>query len=189
MAGFNLTGYLIELVSARGYSFTGAAERETARDIKEKLGYVATDFEQEMKVAASTLEKNHQLPDGRVITVGNECPEALFQPSAIGTTQSPGIHETTYNSITNVSVDIHKDLYANIVLSGGSTMFPGLRERLDKEITALAPAPPMRVKIIAPLGRINSAWVGGSILASMDTFPWISRQDYEETGPSIVHRI
>merc|ERR1712224_914958 len=107
------------------------AEREIVRDIKEKLAYVAIEF-----------EKTYELPDGQVITVGNErfrCPEAIFQPSFLGM-ESAGAHETTYNSIMKCDVDIRKDLYANVVLSGGTTMYAGIADRMSKEITALAPA-------------------------------------------------
>ena len=87
------------------------------------------------------------------------------------------------------NINLRKDLYANIVLSGGTTMFEGFAERLDKEITALAP-PTMRVKIVAPPERKYAVWVGGSILASFSTFPQmvITKDEYNESGPSIVHR-
>ena len=77
--------------------------------------------------------------------------------------ESAGIHETTYNSIMKCDVDIRKDLYGNIVLSGGTTMFPGIADRMQKELTALAPST-MKIKIIAPPERKYSVWIGGSIL-------------------------
>lgn len=85
--------------------------------------------------------------------------------------------------------DIHRDFYDNILLSGGSTMFPGIAERMTKEMTILAPRT-AKIRVIAPPVRKYSAWIGGSILASLSTFGkmWISKQEYEECGPSIVHR-
>jgi len=125
------------------------------------------------------------------VTVKGErfrCPELLFQPSLAAWDVS-GIHDATFESIMKCNVDIRKDLWANIVISGGNTVFPGIGERMTKEMTALAPIT-TKVKVIAPPERKYSAWIGGSILASMNSFQrmWISREEYDEFGPDIVHK-
>ena len=126
-----------------------------------------------------------------MVTQNNErcrVPECLFQPAFLGR-EDAGIHELCYSAMMKCDVDIRKDLFGNIVLAGGSSMFAGLAERMQKEITALAPST-MKIKVIAPPERKYSAWIGGSILASLSTFQqmWMTKQDYDESGPAIVHR-
>ncbi|GFR57770.1 actin [Elysia marginata] len=193
IAGQHLTNHLMRSLNAKGYSFSSSAERDSVRDIKEKCCYVVSESAQEKLAAkkSSILEKSYKLPDDRVVLLKEECflcPETLFQPLLLSH-KCPGVHEIIHNSISKCDVDICKDLYANIVLSGGSTMFPGIADRMQKEITALAP-PTMKIKIIAPPERKYSVWIGGSILASLSTFQqmWISKQEYDECGPSIVNK-
>ena len=122
------------------------------------------------------------------------------------------IHHS-YNSIFKCDLDIRRDLYGNVVLSGGTTMFPGIADRMQKELTGLSPSSmkvrwlylimpihdhwcfpllslSLQVKIVAPPERKYSVWIGGSILASLSTFQnlWCSKQEYDESGPGIVHR-
>lgn len=193
LAGRDLTDYMVKLLSEVGQSFASSAEREIVRDIKEKLAYVALDFEAEMKTysESSANDKTYELPDGQTVNVGNQrfrCPEALFSPLKIGKEFS-GVHELTFQSIMKCDVDVRKDLYGNIVLSGGTTMFPGIAERLNKEMVAQAPST-MKIKVIAPPERKYSVWIGGSILSSLSTFQtmWITKAEYDESGPGIVHR-
>eukprot|EP01105_Mastigella_eilhardi_P027374 TRINITY_DN840_c0_g1_i2.p3 TRINITY_DN840_c0_g1~~TRINITY_DN840_c0_g1_i2.p3 ORF type:complete len:161 (+),score=43.24 TRINITY_DN840_c0_g1_i2:666-1148(+) len=157
--------------------------------MKDKLAFVALDYD----TAAETkdLEQSFELPDGRTVTVAHEryqCGEALFCPSVLGV-DVPGIHQVCYDSIMACDVDIRKDLYSNIILSGGSTKMPGVPERMQREIEKLAPSA-MKTKVIAPPERLYSTWIGGSILASLSTFQqmWISKEEYDESGPSVCHR-
>jgi actin beta/gamma 1 len=193
IAGRDITEYLRRLLRTRGRALTSSAEREIVRDIKERLCYVALDPEKELKLAekVSGMEKQYTLPDGETITIGPErflAPEAFFNPSVLGKEETP-LDEAIYNSVQLCDIDLRKELYQNIVLSGGSTMFPGLKERLHKELTELVPEN-VEIRIVAPPERRYSVWIGGSILSSLKTFQrlWVSRKEYQEQGPGVVKR-
>jgi len=191
--GNYLDEYLRTLFVERGLFLSPSpTDLEIIRGIKEKLCYVAPDFDAEMERAAtsSDVDKSYELPNGDVVTLGNErfrCSECLFQPSLLGL-EAVGVHEMIYNSIRNCGVFLQKDLFENIVVSGGSTMFEGFADRLKTEITALAP-PTMKVNVVASSGRKYFTWLGGSILASQSYFKdkCITREEYYERGPSFVH--
>lgn len=191
VAGRCVTDFLMKIMTERGYSFTTTAEREIVRDIKEKLCFVSQDFDAQMKNPEDEEKGVYELPDGQVISVGSSrfrAPETLFRPNMIGM-ESMGIHQLLHSSISKSDADVRKELYSNVVLSGGNTMFCGLESRLQKELSALAPAS-MKVKVVAPPERKYLVWIGGSILASLSTFQqmWMSKQEYDESGPSLVHR-
>jgi actin-related protein len=191
MAGRDLTEHMMKLLMEGGHTFVTSAEKEIVRSIKEQLCYVALDFEEEMTNSAKTsVAEDFELPDGTVIKVENQrfrCPEALFKPSHIGL-EASGLHEMTFNSITKCDIDVRRDLFGNIVLSGGSTMYKGMPERLAKEVGNLAPSS-VKPKVVAPPERKYSVWIGGSILSSLTTFQtmWIQKREYDESGPGIVH--
>lgn len=191
LAGRELTNFMVKLLTQRGHHLRTSAEIEIGRDIKEKLCYVAEDLNLEENKDSSVYETTYTMPDGQVINLGRErflCPESLFEPSRVGLT-SAGLHLNIYKSIMHCDIDVRRNLYNNIVLSGGSTMFPGLGKRLEKELEELVPGS-VKLRVVTPPQRKFSVWIGGSILASLSGFSkhWITRHEYEEVGGNIVHR-
>ncbi|XP_041484906.1 actin, clone 302-like [Lytechinus variegatus] len=181
------------LVSEHGYS----GRLSDLRGVKEKLCYVALDpdnVSQASTATDSSSQNTYELPSGETITIDPaerfRIPEALFKPSIIKK-DFLGIHEMAYNSISGLEGDVRKDLLRLVYLVGGSTLFRGFKERMEHELTALAPSS-MKVHVIAPPERKYSVWIGGSIFASKrpyrDETHWVSKQEYEEIGPDVVHR-
>ncbi len=193
LGGQDVTEYLTMLLTARKANFlqNPSQQLETVTKIKEKLGYIALEYEEELVKAdqSSALDQTYQLPDGREITVSQErfkSTEVLFQPAMIGK-EARGIHDIIFESINKSDIDIRRDMYRNIVINGGSTFFEGMVPRLQKELTMMAPSG-TDIRIIATNERKYSAWLGGSILSSLSTFQdlWIPKSLYEERGADIL---
>ena len=191
LAGRDLTEFMMKLLTEVGQRFSTKAEKENiVKPVKEKACYVALDFEEELKSVEPFI---YELPDGTPVIVKDQrirCPEALFKPSMVGK-EGNGIGQTCYDSIQKCDIDVRKDLYNCVVLSGGTSMYNGLPERLTKEIKALAPeSMKEEVRVIASPERKLAVWIGGSILSSISTFEsmWITKTEYEESGATIVHR-
>lgn len=193
LAGRDVTDYLRKLLDERGHRFVTSSEREIVRDIKEKLCYLALDPDDEVKLyRTKNMTRSFTLPDGNVIKIGDEmfrAPEVLFDPDLIGK-EIKGIDQAVFDSIQKADMDVRKDLFANIVLSGGTTMIKNLDKRLEKELNILKPSRMGKVKIIALPERKYSVWIGGSILSSLPTFEntWIYKKEYDECGVQIIHR-
>ena len=192
IGGRDVTERMTKLLFDTGKIFDTTYEKEIARDIKEKCCYVAHDYDAELQKAAksSEINKKYELSDGMTIELGKErfiCPEMVFKPY-IGGFEYDGIHKTLFNSIMNCEEVSQKDIFNNIVLSGGSTMFEGYGERLEKEITALVPST-MKVRVVKDPMRKNHVWVGGSILSSLTTFPnmLITKKEYQNNGLIIYY--
>ena len=193
VAGRDVTDYLITLCGERGYNFTTSAEFEIVRDIKEKLAYIAIDYEEAMKESAdpTKYDKKYLLPDGNEVILGNQlfrCAELVFRPNLKGL-EYKCIHSLTFESIMKCDVDVRSSLYENIILSGGTTMIEGLPDRLTKEMKSLVP-PSMKIKVLASPDRKFSVWSGGATITALSTFGtmWITAADYDEHGVGIVHR-
>jgi len=219
VAGRDVTRYLIKLLLLRGYAFNRTADFETVRQIKEKLCYVAYDIEQERNLANETtvLVEQYTLPDGRVIKVGRErfeAAEALFNPALIDVeslTCGGGLADTLFDSCMKADIDVRSALFSHIVLSGGSSMYPGLPSRLEKDIRDLYVQKVIKAadknnlkddekqrlakfkcKIEDPPRRKHMVFLGGAVLAEVmkdqDRF-WITRKDYLEKGDKCIEKL
>ncbi|XP_060640644.2 actin-like protein 9 [Anolis sagrei] len=183
IAGSNMTSFLMDLLKDKGYYL----DDQMLEDIKHKCCYVALNSETETESPAS-----YQLPDGHVITLGKErfqCPELLFHPPQTPGLSLVGIHDMALRSLRKVPEECKKDMYENILLCGGSSLFEGFEERLTHDIMA-GETTDTKVKVAAIPLRQYSVWTGGSLLASLTNFQtcWVWKEHYNEHGPCIVYK-
>ncbi|XP_003230626.2 actin-like protein 9 [Anolis carolinensis] len=191
VAGSNITCFLMDLLKDKGYYFDDRM-LAVVEDIKRKCCYVALDFEAEWSHPKREYSADYHLPDGQVINLGKErfqCPELLFHPPQTPGLSQVGIHGMALRSLRKVPEEVKKDMYENILLCGGSSLFEGLEKRFTHDVMT-GVTTNTKVKVAAIPLRQYSVWTGGSVLASLKNFQscWVKREQYNEHGPYIVHR-
>ncbi|XP_075913653.1 beta-centractin [Petromyzon marinus] len=189
VAGRDVTRFLRLLLRKEGHDLHTSAELEVVRTIKERACYMSINPQKDESLEMEKAQ--YTLPDGNVIEIGPSrfrAPELLLRPDLVGE-DCEGLHEVLCYSIHKSDLDLRRTLYKNVVLSGGSTLFKGFGDRLLSEVKKMAPKD-MKIKISAPQERLYSTWIGGSILASLDTFKrmWVSKKEYEDDGTRVIHR-
>ncbi len=196
LAGADLTAMVRTKLAGRGISFSRSEAHNTiVRGIKESLCQVSPQYAEDSR---SSQVQQYELPDGQVITVDAATrygiAEALFDPAAhfpqakaLGV--ESGIVDLIVDSVGKTDGDLQPDLYANIVLSGGSSMFPGLRARVAAEVRARV-GDGVEVNVVTDSQRKYAAWIGASMFGSLGTFPQIQlgRQEYNDGGAAAIHR-
>ncbi|NWX93678.1 ACTL9 protein, partial [Nothoprocta ornata] len=191
IAGSHMTHYLMKLLRDSGYMLSEAMT-QVIEDIKHKCCYVASDFENECYLPEAFYTVDFPLPDGQTISLGKErfqCPEVLFNPPQTDGIPYVGIHEMTQRSLNKLPEAVREKMCQNILLCGGSSLFEGLEKRFSGELLQKMPSQ-AKIRVSAIPLRRYSAWMGGSILASLKNFQsfWIRKEDYSEHGPYIVHQ-
>uniref|UniRef100_A0A3B4AH11 Uncharacterized protein n=1 Tax=Periophthalmus magnuspinnatus TaxID=409849 RepID=A0A3B4AH11_9GOBI len=157
-----------------------------------------SDSPYDEQVAAQMPTVHYELPNGYNCDFGAErlkIPEGLYDPSnakGLSGNTMLGVGHVVTTSVGMCDIDIRPGLYGSVVVTGGNTLIQGFTDRLNRELSQKTP-PSMRLKLIAnntTVERRFSAWIGGSILASLGTFQqmWISKQEYEEGGKQCVDR-
>ena len=178
----DVVSYMTKILTERGYFFTTTAERDIVRDITEKMCFVEQDYASPQP----TVESTYELPDGQGITIGSEkyrCVEPLFSPILVGI-DCPSVPESVLLALVRSPADQRAALADQIVVTG-NLVCRGFAARVESDLKRLVPrSTPVRVRQ-SPESKY-SAWIGGSVAHSY--LQWITREDYDRDGPSVVHR-
>ncbi|NXR86930.1 ACL10 protein, partial [Hypocryptadius cinnamomeus] len=194
VAGDHLSRHLQRLLlqSPAEPSALQALTKKVLTQLKEQCCYVSLDYEGDLQEKGSHPPARFQTPDGRWITLGKErfcCPEPLFRPELLQLS-CPGLHQLAGQSLQTVPKQARRHVLGNIVLSGGSSMFPGFPERMCLELNFLFQGAGVHIEVLANPRRGTAAWAGGSMAASLTSFQhtWMTKGEYQEHGAQYVHR-
>ncbi|ELP91383.1 actin, putative [Entamoeba invadens IP1] len=187
VSGNDMTEYFNKLIAGKVAEYPDLADINLVREIKEKFVYLANDYEEELKKPEDQIEKQYELPDGRIVKIGKECftcGEMVFHPQMAGIEEN-GIHQVINESINKCDIYTRTILYGNILLSGGTSMVFNNNTRFEMELKKLAPSQIIKRNHID--NTINASWIGASILTSLTSFQkmWVTREDYEEKGVAV----
>ena len=200
-------GTMVKVTDATGIEGTTESYKKymqslIVNDIKETTCRTSeAKYDESMQQMPNTA---YELPDGKTIDIGAErfktC-EMMFNPSLLEADKCPlfgvtapselsALHDSIVECVGKCDTDIRKDLYGNVIVTGGNTLFPMFKERLEKELVDAVSL--VKVKVIMPIPtteRRFNVWIGGSILASLGSFQqmWISKKQYGEEGAQVVH--
>jgi len=189
VGGGDVTTHMKRLLYERGYNFSNAVDELNLRQLKESLGWVSQDYEKDL--AAPEAVEKYEMPDGSEIEVGRErfrCTEVLFSPGIVHS-EDKGMAEFVAAAVQSCGIDARRDLLANVVLSGGNTLFDGFAKRLQQDVVTHFPGLFASTSVVAAPDRKFNVWAGASVLATLDSFSayYVTRDEYDEHGPGVVH--
>uniref|UniRef100_A0A8C3RAD8 Actin like 10 n=1 Tax=Cyanoderma ruficeps TaxID=181631 RepID=A0A8C3RAD8_9PASS len=193
VAGDHLSRHLQQLLRERPAepAVLRALTKKVLTQLKEQYCYVSLDYEGDLREKGSHHPARFQTPDGHWITLDKErfcCPEPLFRPELLQHS-CPGLHQLAGQSLHTLPQHLRRNMLGNIVLSGGSSMFPGFPERMCLELNSLFQGAGVHIEVLANPKRSTATWAGGSIAASLTSFrhSWMTQDEYQEHGPQYVH--
>lgn len=188
IAGRHIHETLVNLLIQNGQVLQSKMQKEAMKKAKIEFCYVSKDIENENNDSVD----EYILPDKRIIKIRDEkykAPELLFNPKTYGY-DCNSMQDQFMISINKTDMDLRKDMFSNILFNGGTTLFKGFKERVDKEFKEVSKEYECKKKIHCYPEAQFAAWIGGSILSSLNTFEnlWITKSEYKEVGSCIVHR-
>lgn len=189
LGGRDLNILLAKMIAQNGISLSTSSDRDYVRMMKEELCYVSKD-----PATEQAEHRDFTLPDGRVIGLGDErwrIPEALFQPQMVGLETGSGLGGLVWETVQKCEIDVRGSMLSNIVLSGGSTLYPNFPERLNKELAQFAPVSmASRIKVLAAPDRKFAVYTGAQVYANLKKMQpenWMTQEEFEEYGPQYIH--
>ncbi|XP_020265998.1 actin-related protein 8 isoform X2 [Asparagus officinalis] len=169
LGALKLTGYLKELMQQRNINFESLY---TVRAVKEKLCYVAADYNAELR---KDTRASCEIAGEGLFNLSEErfqAAELLFQPQ-IGGVLAMGLHRALALCMDHCTeAELGDDgWFKTVVLAGGTACLPGLPGRLEKEVQKILPSSVSEgIKVIPPPHGADSAWFGAKIVSNVSTF-------------------